>query len=48
MKNLTALTFVPQPDVVQGFSQIKEDTSEVLDSKKKKKKEFRIWANMSH
>ena len=44
MKNLAALTFVPEPDVIQKFSQIKEDASEVLDGKQKK---FHIWTNVS-
>ena len=44
MKDLAALAFVPEPDIIQEFSQIKEDAAEVLDDKKKK---FRIWANMS-
>ena len=45
MKYLGPLAFVPEPDVIQEFSQIKEDASEVFDGKQKK---FRIWANMSH
>ena len=44
MKGLAVLAFVPEPDVIQEFSQIKEDASEVLDSKQKK---FRIWAHAS-
>ena len=39
MKDLAALVFVPEPDVNQEFSQIKEDASEALDDKQKK---FRI------
>ena len=35
MKDLAALAFVPEPDVIQEFSQIKEDTSRVLDGKQK-------------
>ena len=34
MKNLAALAFIAEPDVVQEFSQIKENASEVLDGKK--------------
>ena len=45
MKGLAALAFVPEPDVSQKFSQIKEDASEALDDKRKK---FRIWMNRSH
>ena len=39
MRNLAASTFVLEPDVIQEFSLIKEDASEVLDSKHM---EFRI------
>ena len=45
MKDLAALAFIPEPDVIQEFSPIKEDVSEVLVGKEKK---FRIWTNMSH
>ena len=44
MKDLAALGFVPEPDVIHEFSSIKEDASEVLDGKQKK---FRVWANVS-
>ena len=45
MKDVAAITIVPEPDVIQEFSQIKEDASEVLNGKQKK---FCIWANVSH
>ena len=34
MKNLPALAFIAEQDIVQEFSQIKENASEVLDSKR--------------
>ena len=34
MKNLAALAFIAEEDVVQEFSQIKENASEVFDGKK--------------
>ena len=36
MKNLAALAFVPQQHVIEEFTEIKENASEVLDGKQKK------------
>jgi len=36
MKNLAALAFVPEQNVIQEFTQIKENAPEVLDGKQKK------------
>ncbi|CAF3026468.1 unnamed protein product [Rotaria sp. Silwood2] len=36
MKNLAALAFIPERNVIEEFNQIKENTPEVLDGKQKK------------
>jgi hypothetical protein len=36
MKNLAALAFVPEQHVIEEFTQMKENASEVLDGKQKK------------